>query len=361
VANVRDPRQRGLPSLNEAREQRRRALVSGKARIYGGSPQFWLWTALLIAAFAVIYWKYALGQLESQKSAVMAKQRAVMQTLGPRIIPFRDRVENWVLELGADGLPNVVGQGASLEAIANGPGVYLRLRLANAKDVPSLRRAAARSLRDGFTSCLFVRREDTDGAPCKSPSDCTGGLLCNDWSVCARPSQPYNLRLAYRTLRILSSEWTDDLHQATTDLSVRAFELDLDAVTKNDVPVAAEMLTRARYFTALLDEEPPTGLPAAMDHARDERAESEEERLQRAPHVGRVGIWDVRGGQLLARIRAEAAGEFVPVGSRVVDSPRILAAEQRQVNSCALALEVKEAIVAAAVPPTATPSASPAR
>lgn len=363
MATVRDPRQRGLPSLNEAREQRRRLLVSGKARIYGGSPQFWLWTALLLAAFTVIYWKYALGQLESQKSAVMAKQRAVMQALGPKIVPFRDRVESWVLELAGDALPNTVAEGATIDAMASGPGVYLRLRLSNAKDIPSLRRAAARSLRDGFTSCLFVRREDTDGPPCKSPSDCHSGLLCNDRNVCGRPSQPYNLRLAYRTLRILSSEWTDDLHQATTDLSVRAFELDLDAVTKNDVPVAAELLARARYFTVVLDEEPVTGLPSAMEHARGEREESEEERIQRAPHLARVGIWDVRTGQLLLRLRAEAAGEFVPVGTGRVDSPKTLAAEQRQVNGCALALEVKEAIgAAAALPlPAAMPSASPAR
>lgn len=319
---------------------------------------------MLIAVFTVIYWKYALGQLESQKSAVMAKQRAVMQALGPKIVPFRDRVESWVLELGGEALPNMVGQGAVLDAIAAGPGVYLRLRLSNAKDLPGLRRAAVRSLRDGFTSCLFVRREDTDGPPCKSPSDCSGGLLCNDRNVCGRPSQPYNLRLAYRTLRVLSSDWTDDLHQATTDLSVRAFELDLDAVTKNDVPVAAELLARARYFTAVLDEEPVTGLPPAMEHARGEREESEEERIQRAPHLARVGIWDVRSGQLLLRIRAEAAGEFVAVGSRRVDSPRTLAAEQRQVNGCALALEVKEAIGAGTAPiplPGAAPSGTPAR
>ena len=48
----------------------------------------------------------------------------------------------------------------------------------------------------------------------------------------------------YRTLRILSPEWTDKLHEADTDLKVRAFELDLDAVSKNDVPSAVELLAR---------------------------------------------------------------------------------------------------------------------
>lgn len=319
-------------------------MVSGKAQIYGGSPQFWLWTVLALCTFGILYWKFAQGKLESAKSAVMAKQRAVMRTVGPKILPFRDNVEKWTLELARDLKPDEVAPGASLEAISAGPGVYLRLRLSAARDVASLRKAAAKSLRDGFTSCLFVRKEETEGSPCKVPSDCSGGLLCNDWSVCARPSQPYNLRLAYRTLRILSSEWTDELHQASTDLSVRAFELDLDAVTKNDVPVAIEMLARARFYTVVLDEEPEEGLPAELPHPPDERGETEEERLQRASHAARVGIWDLRSGQQLLRLRAQAAGDFVPVGNRPSTDQKIVAAQKRQVNSCALALGVKEAL-----------------
>jgi hypothetical protein len=289
----------------------------------------------------------------------MAKQRAVAQTLGPKIVPFRDHLEAWVMALAGSPQPNVVAEGLSLDAIANGAGVYLRLRLGNAKDIPSLRSAAARSQRDGFASCLFVRHEDAQGPPCRSPSDCSGGLLCNDWSVCARPSQPYNLRLAYRTLRILSPEWTDELHQASTDLAVRAFELDLDAVTRNDVPVAVELLSRARYFTAVLDEDPASGLPPGLEHPKGQRDESAEERVQRTPHAARVGIWDIRAERLLLRVRADAAGEFVPVGDRGVTSPETVAAERRQVNSCALALEVKDAIQAASTPAGLAPG--PAR
>jgi hypothetical protein len=331
-------------------------MASGKAQIYGGSPQFWLWTALAIAVFAVIYWKFAQGALESQKSAVMAKQRAVMQTLGPKIVPFRNKVENWVLGLArASSVPTVVTSGVTVDAIANGPGVYLRLRRENAKDAKSLRAAAVKSLRDGFTSCLFVRKEEATGKPCKAPSDCDQGLLCNDLSVCARPSQPYNLRLAYRTLRILSSEWTDELHQATTDLKVRAFELDLDAVTHNDVPIAVEILSRARYFTAVLDDDPKDGLPPPLAHAPEEREETEEERVQRVPHTARVGIWDVRADRLLVELATQADGEFVAVGDRRAADERTIAAENRQVNSCAIALAVKEALATGNPEPSAPP------
>ncbi|HEX4336699.1 MAG TPA: hypothetical protein VH062_12350 [Polyangiaceae bacterium] len=281
----------------------------------------------------------------------MAKQRAVMQALGPKIIPFRDRVEAWVMQLGEGTLPNVVAPGTNLDAIATSPGVYLRLRVANAKDAPTLRAAAVNSLRDGFTSCLFVRHEETNGKECKRPVDCSGGQICNDWGVCARPSQPYNLRLLYRTLRILSSEWTDDLHRASTDLQVRAFELELDAITKNDVPVSIELLSRARYFTAVLDEDPPSGIPEALTDDKGKANESMEERVQRTPHPARVGIWDLRDNKLVLRLRATAGGDFVPMGMRSAASPVTVAAEQRQVNSCALALDVKDAIGAAVAAP----------
>jgi hypothetical protein len=129
-------------------------------------------------------------------------------------------------------------------------------------------------------------------------------------------------------------------------LAVRAFELDFDAVTKNDIPVAIEVLSRARYFTVVLDEDPPKGLPATLPHAPGEPAETEEERIQRVPHPARVAVWDVRDDKLLVRLRADAAGEFVPVGDRAASSEQTLAAERRQVNGCALALEVKELVTA---------------
>src|SRR5258708_17977214 len=103
----------------------------------------------------------------------MAKQRAVLQALGPRILPFRDKVERWTLALASEPTPDEVAPGTTLESIANGAGVYLRVRIAAAKDVASLRKAAAKSLRDGFTSCLFVRKEETEGPPCHAPSDCS--------------------------------------------------------------------------------------------------------------------------------------------------------------------------------------------
>jgi hypothetical protein len=233
---------------------------------------------------------------------------------------------------------------ASLEAISSSPGVYMRMRLANTGSVKAIRKAAASSLHDGFTSCLFVRvgaPDPTKGPSCRTGSDCEPGLLCNEWNVCGPAPRPYNMRLAYRALRVLSSDWTDEVHQADSDLALTAYDRDLDGVAKRDVPVAAEILQRSKYFTLVLDEDPP---PPATPEPGADPSETPDERVQRQQHFARVGIWELSTRSPLVRLRAEAHGEFVPVGDRVVKNAVTLAAEQRQTNSCALALSVKEAL-----------------
>lgn len=280
----------------------------------------------------------------------MAKQRAVLHALGPKILPFRNQAEAWVRELSAAWPGDFVDPSASAEKISTSPGVYLRLRLANTTSAKAIRKAAQTSLLDGFTSCLFVRvgaPDPTKGPPCRVTADCEPGLLCNEWNVCSQPPRPYNMRLAYRALRVLSPEWTDELYEAGSELGVSAYDRDLDSVAKSDVPVAIELLSRAKYFTLVLDEDPPGGLPAEIPDA----GETPEERVQREAHFARVGIWDLESKTPLLRMRAEAAGMFVPVGDRVVKSPGMLAAQQRQTNSCSLALGVRDALTRRPAPP----------
>ena len=246
--------ERGLSSLEESREERKRAIVVGKVRLRSPPAQFWLWVGTLILAFSVLYWKLAQGQLESQKSQVMAKQRALAKELQPRIVPWRDRIESWVKDLGGRWQGPTTAPDADLDSIQKGPGVYLRLMLGEAADGAHIRSAATGSLHDGFSSCLFPRKGGVDpraGQRCQTPSDCDPSLLCNEYNTCARAEQPYNVRLAYRALRVLSPQWTDELHEATSDLAVKARDRDLDHVTHDDVPLALEIFGRAKFFTAV--------------------------------------------------------------------------------------------------------------
>ena len=88
----------GLPSLNQARAERRRAMTLGRVRIASIPPQFWLWAAVGIGVFFVVYSRVMQSRVETRRNQVMAKQRAIAQTLGPQILPFRDQVEGWVRE-----------------------------------------------------------------------------------------------------------------------------------------------------------------------------------------------------------------------------------------------------------------------
>lgn len=353
MAVRRDSREPGLPSLNEARAERRRAIVLGKARMPGVPLHFWLWTAVGIGAFGIIYWRIAQGELETARSRVMAKQRSMSVALGPKLFPFRDRVEAWARELATTDIGSFVDKEAELARIRSGASVYLRLRLANAKGPKELRKAAQRSLKDGFTSCLFVSSgtTKTTGPACRTIGDCSSGLMCNEWNVCVEPEQPFNMRLAYRTLRVLSSDWTDEVHQVTSELGLSGYDRDLENVAKSDVPVTVQLLSRAKYFTLVLDEDPPSGLPKDQPDS----GETDEERVQRVAHFARVGIWDLTTGSPLLRLRAEAAGDFVAVGSKAPTSAETQAAQSRQVNSCALALRVREALEPPPAEPTPTP------
>lgn len=356
MARRREEKPRGLPSLADARAERRRAIVGGKVRVRAMPPQFWLWAFLALGVVSVVYWKFAQGKLEGQKSAVMAKQRAMAKTLGVKLLPLRDQVESFAQSLSKGAVRDEVAEAARYESLAKAPSVYLRLRQENAQSPEVIRKAAVRSLHDGFTSCFFIRdkvQSPVAGKACQSPADCASGELCNEYDHCGPPPEPFNMRLAYRSLRVLSSEWTNELHQAESELAVIAYERDLDRVTQEDVPVAAKILARAKHFVLVLDEDPPTGLPETNVDQDAGGYESDEERVQRVPHFVRVGVWELASGKRLLRVRRRAEGRVVPVGKQVVTRPETVNAQQRQAVSCALALELKTLLKANGEKPAA--------
>ncbi len=360
-------RERGLPSLNRSRAERKGSQRRGTYRLQGqGTLRFWLWAAVILSTFGVAYWKVAQGKLESQKAVLMARQRAVAQVLSPTVVPHTDRIERWVGELAGDWVGDLVVPGLALEQLQERPGIYLRVHLDATRSPAELRRAASESMLDGFVACLFIRRGEPDprvGPACDTSPDCEPGLLCNEFHVCVRPPRPYNLRLGYAALRVLTTEWTDELHEAGNELKLRAFERELERVSRHDVPLAVQMMQKAETFTAVLDETSGEGLPEKIDGY-----ETVEERAQRVPHWARIGVWEIASGRQVVRLRARADGRFVPVGEQQVvrepaagrteDQQRNLAAQQRQANGCALALAVKSSVQRAAQSPQPLGSAA---
>jgi hypothetical protein len=157
------------------------------------------------------------------------------------------------------------------------------------------------------------------------------------------------MRLAYRAFRILSEDFTRNLQDATDDLQVRALDRELEQITRVDVPVAIEVLQRAKIVTVVVDEEPP-GFVKQVPYKPNEPVLTEEQRVQGAPHDARVGIWDMETGRRLVRWRGTASGRLLSVGKRVELDPEVLGSRVRQSNSCTLAIALRSRIQNAAAP-----------
>lgn len=341
---INDKKTRGLAVIEQSRYERRRALTAGRVKLRGGAPQFWIWTVVIFAVFGVVYWSVAQRQLQTARSEVLARQRAIKQELEPRLLPLRDKIEGWVMELAGPWNGEAIERSVSLERLSQSNGIYLRLLEKDAHSPEEIRKGMEVSLHDGFTSCLFQREERfkaEEGKKCYSIEQCDSGEICNDWNLCAPPSQPYNLRMMYRGLRVLSPEWGDELHQASDDYQVRVFERDLEKAFKDDVPIAIDMVTRAKFFTLVLDEI-PTARELPTTHDSEGMLEREELRVQLVPHPVRVAIWEISSGKQVLRTRVHTGADVVPIGRTHVVEQRLLDAQQRQANNCGIALDVKE-------------------
>lgn len=319
------PRERGLPSISKAREAR--------AKMRWPPVKFWGYAAIVLAVSAILHWKWSQGQIESARQKLMARQRAVNVELGPRWFPLRERVERWTLELAQSAGSEIVDREAlKTWDFRELPGIYLRLRVDEATDAEAIRKNAQRSLRDAFTACLLrvPNPNPLAGAECKRSRDCAAGEHCNEMDRCSRPAQPFNLRVAYRTMHVLSDEWVRDVQDASTELRLRLLETGFDDTMHDDVPLAAELLTRAQYYLLVLDE-PVEGGGATSTEA-----------LHGVSHVARVGVWRLSDNKPILRLRREASGNLL--GGTPSIEASALEARQRQANSCALALAVREAM-----------------
>jgi hypothetical protein len=341
------PRVRGLPAIAEAREARK--------QMRWPSPKFWAWAGIILAAGAILQWKWSQGEVESGRQALLARQRAMAVELGPRWTPLRDKVEAWTLELARDAGSELVDREVLDKwDFRDKPGLYLRLRVEDAVDVAAIRKGAKNSLRDAFTSCLTraANALPFSGKECRRTRDCPTGEHCNETDHCSRPAQPYNLRVGYRTMNVLSDEWLRDAQEANTELRLRLLKESFEDTVRDDVPVAADLLTRAQYFLLVLDETPP--------ELKIGEGANAGEAVQAVEHFARVGLWRLSDGKAVLRVRREAGGKLL--GAQPDADPEVLEARQRQANSCALALAVRQAMgdgSAAAVPEAPEGAAAP--
>lgn len=315
----KEPRPIGLKAINEARTERGRKrhsrLTGPVALVVGGAVLLTLTVA----------WFISTRSLATRKEALLSQQRAAVSTVGAEWFPLREKIEKLTVEAATgEYAGDRVAPEAATWDFRSSPGIYLRSRVADAKDVESLRKQARESVRDAFATCLLRQ---------KNPS--ITALAKGEDAGASDEDQPWNLRQAYASTRVLEDGWAQEVKDATDELRVRAFEMQYEKAQKEEIPVAINIVKRAKFFLLVLDEDVPEAAALLTDGGTVTGAE-----LQQVAHPTRVHIIDLESGKEMVRLRRSAEAGFVVAGERGLTDPDVRAAMKRQVNNCALAQTV---------------------
>ena len=174
---------------------------------------------------------------------------------------------------------------------------------------------------------------------------CPQGQLCNDFRHCAEHSQPFNLRIAYKALHVMSDEWVAEIQEISNNLTVRGATATFADVNRYDMPVATDLLQRAKYFMVVVDEPAEKVDSDSAAHALPDVKDpglADDRSIPTAPHKARVCVWRLEDDKRMMAVKSEASGELVGGSTEVNLKTRI--SMQRQANSCSLALGVREAM-----------------
>jgi hypothetical protein len=308
---------RGLASIAKLREERSRR----------GSR--WTMQAGLVAAGAIVVSLIAHTVVEHRdlsegRRALLAKQAAVEEVFGARWAALRDRIESDIVREGGDYAGDRIEPEARTGAFRTEPGLYLRLRVRDTAPRENLARAAAVARRDALVACLL--REPNDAA------------VRGDADAGAFAEQPWNLGRAYAATRILTADWASEVRSLDEPMRLRVFDEQYEKAVRTEIPVAVDIVTRARFFLLALDED-----DGAQVRQGDGGPPIEEE-LQLVAHQARVALIDLKSDKVLFRLRRLGSARVMQAGERAVSDPETLDAMQRQANNCALGRAVESAL-----------------
>ncbi|HEY2517021.1 MAG TPA: hypothetical protein VGI39_39385 [Polyangiaceae bacterium] len=310
----------GLKAIYDGREARKPGGKYGRP-----TTGLYIFGVSAILASLVVYHFVSDYQLDSEKRDLLAGQRAMKATIGQEWFPLRDELEQFTLDAAKSFKGDFVDSEAARWDFRSLPGVYLRLRVADAKDVGTLRQAAGGSVKDAFTGCFL--REPNKAAALGVPD------------AGAFSEQPWNLGKAYAATWVMGDDWADGVKAADGEMRVRLFKEQYEKATKFDVKTAAEVVKQAKFFLLVLDEDAPEAAAVADGGVIDEAA------LQLVPHWSRVHVLDLRTKAELFRLRRQGNARFVFAGEHATTDPETRDAMQRQVNNCSLADQVRAEIV----------------
>jgi hypothetical protein len=314
-------RPRGLAAIQQAREdraQKRYKLTPGVG--YAG--------AAVVIVSALAYKFTSDRRMHTAREDLTAKQQEVVRAVGADWVKLRDQLEGEIVGLAKSYAGDLVDPTLAQWDFTALPGVYFRIRVADATDPQAIREYATNGgggKRDGFSGCLLHPTNDP--------------LLQGEPDAGAFPEIPWTLGQAYSSARVTSEEWSNDVREAKDRIRIQFLDQELEEALKEDIPRLTRIVKRAQFFLVVLDEDVP-GAAAAAD------AGTAEEALQLVAHPARIALVDLRSGSAkeALRLRRTGGATLVPASEQPVDDPHVRDAAQRQANNCALARQVEAAI-----------------
>ncbi|MBK8216960.1 MAG: hypothetical protein IPK71_24815 [Myxococcales bacterium] len=313
--------ERGLKSVAVLREERKASKFGKPTTGFFGLVGVGLLVTLGVAYFA------SNRELEAARGDLLKKQRAAGETVGKEWAPLRDSLEAVALaEAKSPSFDDLVKPEVATWDFRALPGIYLRVRQAEATTVEALRAAAATSQRDGFCACLMKGQAAPEG----------------DAGVA--DERPWNLHRAYAATRVLEPSWVDEVKSAENDTRLRVFAQQYEKAQVGALPVAIEIVKRAQFFMLVLDED--------TDEAKAEAdgGVPTSEQLQAMGHPARVVVVNLKTKDVVVRLRRTAGGQFFMAGEHHAADAETMAAMRRQVNNCALAQAVTAELTKVAAP-----------
>jgi hypothetical protein len=310
-------RPRGLPAIQQARESR----SAGRGR---NSPQFVAGVCVLGVAALIAYYLFSERDLSRARQKILADRDAAAKAIGPEWYPLRDSIESRILAEAGPYAGDLLDPALPAFSFHGQPGIYLRIRVAAAKDVASIRAAGETAKKDAFAACLL--REPNDAA------------ARGERDAGAFAEQPWNLGDAYAAARVLDESWVQKVNDAPDMLHLRVFDEDYSRALREQLPIATRIVKASKFFLLALDED------VAAAAALGDGGAITEENLQSVPHPTRIALFDLKSGKEVLRLRRTGDARLIAAGESMVTDPEAAAAMQRQANNCNLAQQVEAAI-----------------
>jgi hypothetical protein len=292
---------RGLGSIHKLREFRKQRKYERPSAKHWGVVVFGL---LLVTFLHVALSRRALAQ---RKGTLLAQQRALVATLGPRWAAVRSAVIESAVQTARDPWPgDRVDASLARRAWRSEPAAFLRIGSTEGANEAAVLEAAKLSPRDAFLACL------------RGPALPAGG---------DRLARFHRVQESFAVTRLLEPSWVEDVQAAEDELRLKVFEEQFAAATAEALGRAVELVEAAKLVVVVVDEvgAGEDGKPLRVEHA------------QRAPHGVRVVLVDRASKVQLARIRVEPNVTLVPGGESRVEDDEARAALERQAIGCSAA------------------------